>query len=149
MIRIIFITIFIVTFCNMSVAQEVSCEKQPLLQHDYPNSTRSSEKDRMDFLRIELANNPNCIGTIRFQSKKNGEILKQSKKVFLGFLFLGLPMERIFFAILRNSKEEKVEFWTNLPNAEIPNCEECIIIRAKDFPKIEELFKPTIKKRKK
>jgi hypothetical protein len=147
--QIMFTLLFTFVFCLTIFAQEVSCEKQPVLVADYPNSSPNSHKDLMDSFRHDLANNPKCVGTIRIQAKKNSEIFRQYNKIFKYFAILRISLEPIKLAIVSNSENEKVEFWSSLPSAEIPNCEECIIIRAKDFPKIEALFKPAIKKRKK
>ena len=146
---LLFSTFLTLSFCLVSTAQEVSCEKQSVLIADYQNSDVNSHKDLMDSFRNYLANNINCIGTIRIQAKKNSEIFKQYKKLYKYFSILGISLNPIKLAIILDSKNEKVEFWSSLSNVEIPNCDECIIIRAKDFPKIEELFKPAIKKRKK
>jgi hypothetical protein len=146
--RIIFITILTLTFSWNVFGQEITKEN-PFMQIDeYQNSASGSHKNIFDTFYLVLNNNPNLIGTIRLQSKNNNEILRQFKKFQAAAKFRQFSLERIYVAIISNSKEEKVEFWVNLPNVEIPNCNECIIIRAKDFQKIEELFKSITKKRK-
>jgi hypothetical protein len=147
--RIILLTIFVLSFYSLDFGQEIKCETQPELLDEYPNSSGGSEKHRMQGFVFALSQNPKCDGVIRLQSSRNEEILRQYKKIQKAFVFLGLSFDRITFTLITNSKEEKVEFWLGPPKTDIPNCEECIIIRANDFPKIEALFKPTAKKRKK
>ena len=146
--RLIYITILVLTFCFVNFGQETTCEMQPTQYDEYLNYSNGSQKHIMQGFIIALQELPKCIGVIRLQSAKNEEILRQYNKLQKSFLFLRLPFEKITLMIIPKSKEEKVEFWLTLPNVELPNCEECLIIRAKDFPKIQELFKPTTKKRK-
>ncbi|MDQ3750189.1 MAG: hypothetical protein M3367_14435, partial [Acidobacteriota bacterium] len=52
--------------------------------------------------------------------------------------------------IIAGKNEQQTQLWIIPAGAEYPKCEDCLIIKAEDFDKLENLFrpKPVIKKRK-
>lgn len=144
---IIFIAILNLSFCFIIFAQTDNCKK-PELVDEFANSEGGSKKERIQNVSVLLNASENCFAKIRIAAKTKSDIFRQTARLRKGLLFLRMPLERFSFLLLTNSKEEKVQFWISPKSDEIPNCEECILIRAKDFDKIEELFKPTTKKLK-
>lgn len=146
--QVILITSLLMIFVLVSFAQNSTCDKNPEIVDEYsallPGSQKSNIHNFSDLLKTTLK----CVATIRILSKSKDDFFKQIKRFEKAFVFTQFPIERLTYSIDFNNQQEKIQYWISLPNAIIPECEDCIIIRGKDFSKILELFRPLVKKQK-
>jgi hypothetical protein len=147
--RLLLITSLLMIFGFNSFAQNSTCDKNPEIVDEYPASMPGSQKSNIQNFSDLLKITPKCVATIRILSKSKDDFFKQIKRLEKAFAFTQFPIERLNYSIDFNSRQEKIQYWISLPNATVPDCEDCIVIRGKDFSKLLELFKPIVKKQKK
>ena len=115
---------------------------------EYGKVSSGDEKARMDNFFTQLLNDPTAEGIIKVPNDK--DLMRH-----LAFLnnytnFRNFDKTRISF-LVANKNEQLTQLWVIPAGAEMLKCEDCLIIKAEDFEKLEKLFqpKPTSKKRKK
>jgi hypothetical protein len=146
--RLLFITSLLMVFGLVGFAQNSTCDKNPEIVDEYSASMPGSQKSNIQNFSDLLKITPKCVATIRILSKSKDDFFRQIKRFEKAFVFTQFPIDRLTYSIDFNNQQEKIQYWINLPNAIIPECEDCIIIRGKDFSKILELFRPEVKKQK-
>ena len=136
----VFTTVLIFAFCFAVSAQsnisENSQSKQiPKLLTEYNDTDNEWYKLTVELIGQELINNPSATGLIRV---KNDNARKFALRVFnlkRGISLLGLDSSRIIFLIV-DKQEHDTDVLVASDCSEIPNCKDCIAIRALDIDKI-------------
>ncbi len=149
--QIIFTATLIFAFCCTVFAQTTENQSKAAKISEYKEDYNSEKTkfaifDLSEKLRDELS----AEGVIKVQAKANKEIIRQIIKIKGYLKFLKVDLVRISLAISKDN-EEIIQYWLVPFGAGVPNCEDCIIIRAEDYDKITDFFnpKPKFKKRKK
>ena len=149
--QLIFVTILILVFCFAAFAQTAESQSEANKISEY-REDYNSEKTKFAIFDLseKLRNKLNAEGIIKIQGKTNKEITRWIIKIKRYLKFLNADLARISFAI-NNGNEEIIQYWFVPLGTDVPNCENCIIIRAKDYDKLVNFFyqKPKLKKRKK
>lgn len=118
---------------------------------EYEKVTIGDEKARLDNFFITLQEDKTAEGFIRLQTNTRANLYKRLKQIDEHLSFRGFNKTRISFAVVKNEKEE-TQFWAVPRRKKLPNCENCIIVKAEEpKQKLRKLFpiKPRTQKRKK
>ena len=148
--QIIYTTIVMLTFCFVAFAQVKDSDKnllQPTLIAEFNDTDNEWHKLTVYLIEMELLKNPLATGLIRIRNDKNfGRRFGLLRKAMA---FQKADLSRITLLIVDEQKSDtNVLILQNC--AEMPKCENCIVIRATDIDKIEKLFRPkAIRKRTK
>ncbi|MDQ3712771.1 MAG: hypothetical protein M3388_11220, partial [Acidobacteriota bacterium] len=133
---------------NTSFESSVIDLPTPRQVDEFGKVSQGDKKARMDNYFVELQNNPTAEGVIKLQ---NDIDLMTHFKFLTNYIKLrNFDKTRVSF-IIADINEQQTQLWIIPAGAENPKCEDCLIIKAKDFDKLENLFrpKPVIKKIKK
>lgn len=110
--------------------------------------TSGEKKARLDYFFNELKNNLYQEGVIQVKDNKN---LKKDLIWMIWYMSArGFDRTRISFEILPEFGQE-ISFLLIPPTGNVPECKECLVIKAEDFERLEKLFQPKLitKNRKK
>lgn len=149
--NVIFAAICIFAFCFAAFAQTNLNQSKATKISEYWEDAGSEEvKFSTYYLFQELQKSQSSKGIIKIQSKERKQIYKQLRKIRFELKFGQVDLTRISFA-LNNKGKEIVQYWFVPLTENIPDCEDCIIIKAEDYDKLTDFFhpKPKLKKRKK
>jgi hypothetical protein len=131
--------------CNKSFSQKfpmVIIDPVYAMKFDeYEKVTQDEEKERIYAFFVGLLNDPNAEGIIKLQ---RNEKLKSRIKFFNNYITLKGLNNRISFMI-SEQQENLNEFWIVPSGADLPDCKDCITIKAEDFDKLEKIFQPKSK----
>ena len=149
--QIVFTAILVFAFCFAVFAQKNENQSKATKISEYwEDPSTENGKFALHDLSLELQKDLNAEGIIKVQAKENKGIISQIGKIKNQIAFKKIDLDRISFAI--NTKDKEViQYWFVPLGKNIPDCEDCIIIRAEDYDKLIDFFypKPKSKKRKK
>jgi len=149
--QLIFTAILIFAFCFTAFAQADENQLKAAKITEYWEDPGSEiAKFALLDLNKELQKSLNAEGVIKIQASDNKAIIRQLVKIKLLLTFGKFDLTHFSFAI-SNKDKEIIQYWFIPLNENIPNCEDCIIIRAEDYDKLVDFFnpKPKLRKRKK
>lgn len=149
--QIIFAAIYIFAFCFAAFAQTNLNQSKAIKISEYWEDPGSEDVKFSTYnLFQELQKSQSSKGIIKIQSKERKQIYKQLRKIKSELKFGQVNLIRISFA-LSNKGKEIVQYWFVPLTENIPDCEDCVIIKAEDYDKSADFFhpKPKLKKRKK
>jgi len=118
---------------------------------EYEKVTIGDEKARLDNFFITLQEDKTAEGFIRLQVNTRANLHGRLKRINDHLFFRRFNKTRISFAVVKNEKEQ-TQFWAVPKRAKLPNCENCVIVKAEEAKqKLRKLFpiKSKIRKRKK
>ena len=120
----------------------------PLRIDEFGKISQGDKKARMDNFFVELQNNPAAEGVIKLQD--DNDLMTHLRFLSNYIKVRNFDKTRVSF-IIADENEQQTQLWIIPPGAENSKCEDCSIIKAEDFDKLENLFrpKPTTNKRKK
>ena len=149
--QIIFAAILIFAFCFAAFAQSNEKQLKAAKVSEYWEDP-GSENGKFSIFDLyeKLQKSPNAEGLIKIQSREPNHIVQQLAKIKRLLAFGKFDLTRISFAI-SNKDKEIIQYWFVPLTENIPDCEDCIIIRAEDYDKLANFFYPNskLKKRKK
>lgn len=149
--QIIFTATFIFAFCFAAFAQTNVSQSKAVKISEYEKDYGSEYgKLAIDDTTNALQNDMNAEGVVRIQAAGNYEITRQLIQIKNLLKFRQVDLTRFSFAIRKND-EQIIQYWVVPSTEKIPDCEDCIIIRAEDYDKLKDFFHltPKVKKRKK
>ncbi len=150
--QIIFIVILIFAFCFAAFAQaneNVKAAPQTTLKllAQFNHADNEWYKLTVEILGEALLNDSSATGLVRIKNDKN--FARRLHLLTKGFAFRKMDLSSVTFLIV-DEQEHDTDVLLASNCMEIPKCENCIVIRAKDVDKIEKLFRPkTVIKRRK
>lgn len=150
--QIIFTGILIFAICFTAFAQtdeNTNISPKPTLRllAEFNDSDNEWYKLTVEIIGIELLSNPSATGLIKIRNDEN--FARRLNRLRTGFIFRNMSLSRITF-LIADKQTHDTEVFITPTCAEIPQCENCIVIRAIDIDRIEKLFKPkTITKKRK
>jgi hypothetical protein len=149
--QIIFTAALIFAFCFAALAQTNVSQSKATKITEYEQDYGSEYgKLAIGDTATALQNNLNAEGVIKIQAIGNYEITRQLVQIKNLLKFRAVDLTRFSFAIRKDDKQI-IQYWFVPLGENIPDCEDCIIIRAEDYDKLANFFnpKPKLKKRRK
>ena len=117
-----------------------------LLLAQFNDKDNEWNKLAVSLIMNNLLKNPAAVGLIRLRKDKNFKRRLDLLKTAL--IFMNADLSRINLLIVDVQKYD-TDVLAIANCAEMPECENCILIRATDIDKIEKLFRPKINKSRK
>jgi len=140
--KAIFITTLIFVYCSVissQIYENNQSKQEPKLIAEFDDRDNEWNKLSVSLLVLELAKKPSTVGLISVRNdKKFSQRLKSLEKALL---FMKADLSRINILVV-DEQEKDINVLAIENCAEMPKCENCIVIRAIDIDKIEKLFSP-------
>lgn len=152
--RIIFAAILLCALCFAAFAQtsesmNAAPQSTLVLLAEFNDTDNEWYKLTPDILGMELSNNPSAIGLVRVKNDGARNLARRLNMLKMGFAFRTVDLSRVTYLIVDKQKHD-TDVLAAPSCAEMPKCEDCIVIRAMDINKIGILSRPkTITRKRK